>query len=300
MNTAATGSEPLTILVTGASAGLGLAICRQLAPQKPRLILAARSPERLQAAAAELQAAGCSVLAVPTDVAVPADLQRLVAAALAQFSRIDVLINNAGIECFSEFDSLTEAEIEQTIATNLTGAILLTRLVVPGMKSRRFGRIINMASTAGKHGPAYGAVYGATKAGLIAFTQSLRGELTEHGILSTAICPGFATDGGIYDEIVKATGRRTPVLLGGTTATSVARAVESAIRNAPPERILNFPALRPMFLFRDVFPRLGERIILAVTRKFLRRAAQAKQSQRQATSPDAGIPGFHTSGNSQF
>jgi short-subunit dehydrogenase len=148
------------------------------------------------------------------------------------------------------------------------------------MKSQRFGRIINMASTAGKHGPAYGAVYGATKAGLIAFTQSLRGELSEHGILSTAICPGFATDGGIYDEIVKATGRRTPPLLGGTTAVSVARAVESAIRTAPPERILNFPALRPMFLFRDVFPRLGERIILAVTRKFLRRAALAKQPSR--------------------
>jgi len=236
MRTTGTGSEPLTILVTGASAGLGLAICRQLAPQKPRLILAARSPQRLQAAAAELQATGCSVLAVPTDVAVPAELQRLVAAALAQFGRIDVLINNAGIECFSEFDALTEAEIEQTIATNLTGAILLTRLVVPGMKSQRFGRIINMASTAGKHGPAYGAVYGATKAGLIAFTQS--------------------------------------------TAVSVARAVESAIRTAPPERILNFPALRPMFLFRDVFPRLGERIILAVTRKFLRRAALAKQPSR--------------------
>jgi len=277
MSAAGTVTDSQVILVTGASAGLGLAICRQLAAQRPRLILAARSPQRLQAADAELQAAGCTVLAVPADVAVPADLQRLVEAALAEFGQIDVLINNAGIECFSEFDSLTEAEIQQTIATNLTGAILLTRLVVPGMKSRRFGRIINMASTAGKHGPAYGAVYGATKAGLIAFTQSLRGELTEHGILSTAICPGFATDGGIYDEIVKATGRKTPPLLGGTTAASVAKAVVAAIRTAPPERILNFPALRPMFVFRDLFPRLGERIILAATKKFLRRAAFAKK-----------------------
>lgn len=277
MSAAGAESDSLVILVTGASAGLGLAICRKLAAQRPRLVLAARSAQRLQLAAAELQAAGAAVLAVPADVAVPADLQRLVEVALAKFGRIDVLINNAGIECFSEFDALTEAEIQQTIATNLTGAILLTRLVVPGMKSRRFGRIINMASTAGKHGPAYGAVYGATKAGLIAFTQSLRGELSEHGILSTAICPGFATDGGIYDEIVRATGRRTPQLLGGTTAASVAKAVVAAIRTAPPERILNFPALRPMFLFRDLFPRLGERIILAVTRKFLRRAALAKQ-----------------------
>ena len=279
MSSAGSVSQPLTILVTGASAGLGLAVCRQLAPQKPRLILAARSPQRLQQAAAELTSAGCDVLAVPTDVARSPDLHQLVHAAVQRFGRIDVLINNAGIECFSEFDALTETEIEQTIATNLTGAILLTRLVVPLMKSQRFGRIINMASTAGKHGPAYGAVYGATKAGLIAFTQSLRGELSEFGILSTAICPGFATDGGIYDEIVKATGRRTPPLLGGTSAGAVARAVVRAIRTAPPERILNFPALRPMFLFRDIFPRLGERIILAATRKFLRRAALTKKTQ---------------------
>ncbi len=270
--------NPLTILVTGASAGIGKITCQRLASGRHRFILAARSEDKLQVVAAELKAAGCESLVVPTDVACPESLKRLVDSAIEKFGRIDVLINNAGIECFAPFTDLTDEMIQQTIATNLTSAILLTRNVVPHMQKQGFGRIINMASIAGKHGPAYGAVYGATKAGLIALTQSLRGELIPQGIYSTAICPGFATNGGIYDDLVKATGKKASILLGGTTAERVAAAVEKAIRTAPPEMILNFPALRPVFLFRDIFPRLGERIILWTTLKFLRRAANCRKS----------------------
>jgi short-subunit dehydrogenase len=266
---------PLTILITGASAGIGRITAERLARKGHRLVLAARSADKLAAVAAELTALGAEVLTVPTDVSDPNALERLVNATMDRFQRIDVLVNNAGIECFAPFDQLSVEHILQTIETNLTGAILLTRHVVPIMRKQKFGRIINMASIAGKHGPAYGAVYGATKAGLIALTQALRGELRKDGILSTAICPGFATSGGIYDDIVKQTGRTTPLLLGGTTAEKVAAAVERAIRTAPPEVLLNFPWLRPVFLFRDAFPRLGEALFLAVTLKFLRRAGTA-------------------------
>ena len=269
---------PLTILVTGASAGIGRIICERLAKQKHRFVLAARSADKLALVEATLKSFGAEVLAVPTDIADPNAIECLVRAAVDRFRRIDVLINNAGVECFGNFDQLPVEQILQTIETNLTGAILLTRRVVPVMRKQGFGRIINMASTAGKHGPAYGAVYGATKAGLIAFTQSLRGELIPEGISSTVICPGFTTNGGIYDEIVKATGRKTPMLLGGTSAKSVAAAVERAIRRSPPEIILNFPALRPVFIFRDFFPRLGEKLILWTTVKFLHRAANRGKS----------------------
>ena len=269
---------PLTILVTGASAGIGRIICERLARQKHRFVLAARSADKLAMVEATLKSLGAEVLSVPTDVADPNAIDRLVKAAVDRFGRIDVLINNAGVECFASFDELPVEQILQTIETNLTGAILLTRHVVPVMRTQSFGRIINMSSTAGKHGPAYGAVYGATKAGLIAFTQSLRGELMSEGILSTVICPGFTTSGGIYDEIVRATGRKAPFLLGGTSAESVAAAVEKAICKGPPEIMLNFPALRPVFLFRDFFPRLGEKLILWTTLKFLRRAAMHGKS----------------------
>lgn len=269
--------EKLTVIVTGASAGLGRHICQCLAKKQFRLVLAARSVDKLETLQRELEATGCECISVPTDVADPNALESLVKAAMKRFGRIDVLINNAGIECFSEFHELPLDQILQTIETNLTGTIVLTRHVVPIMRQQGFGRIINMASTAGKHGPAFGAVYGATKAGLIAFTQGLRGELLKVGITATAICPGFATDGGVYDEIVKATGQTSPFYLGGTTADRVARAVEKSIRSGCPEMILNYPPLRPVFLFRDMFPRLGEMLILACTFRFLRRAALKKK-----------------------
>ena len=276
---------PLTILITGASAGIGRITAVQLAHSGRRLILAARSADRLEETATLVRSAGCEVLTIATDVSCPKSLQNLVSVARQHFGRIDVLVNNAGIECFAELESLTEEKIQAVISTNLTGAILLTRLVLPLMKQNRFGRIINMASTAGKHGPAWGAVYGATKAGLIAFTQSLRGELRGTGIDSTAICPGFAVDGGIYDEIVRSSGRRTPPLLGGTTAAKVAAAVEKAIRRAPPEIILNFPALRPVFVLAEIWPRLGERLIHAATLKYLRRAAQSSANTQPPINP---------------
>jgi short-subunit dehydrogenase len=267
----------LTILITGASAGIGRIACNLLAKQKHQFILAARSADKLSQLEAELREQNVQSIAVPTDVADPAALEKLVKAGMERFGRIDVLVNNAGIECFAPFDELPIDNILQTIETNLTGAMLLTRLVIPIMRKQAFGRIINISSIAGKHGPAYGAVYGATKAGLIAFTQSLRGELAPAGILSTVICPGFATHGGIYDEMVKATGKKAPTLLGGTTAEAVAAAIERAIRTAPPEIMLNFPAMRPVFLFRDIFPRLGEKLILATTLKFLKRAASIRK-----------------------
>ena len=277
MANSASVPKRLTVIVTGASAGIGRLICQRLAEKKHHLVLAARSADKLAELAAELAATGCECIAVPTDVADPNGLEALVKAATDRFGRVDVIVNNAGIECFAEFDQLSLEQILQTIETNLTGAIVLTRHVVPIMRAQGFGRIINMASAAGKHGPAFGAVYAATKAGLIAFTQGLRGELLPAGIAATAICPGFATGGGVYDDIINATGKGTPTLMGGTTAEKIAAAVEKAIHTGQPEMILNFPALRPVFLFRDVFPRLGEKLILAFTFKFFRRAAAIKK-----------------------
>ena len=143
------------------------------------------------------------------------------------------------------------------------------------MLHQKSGAIINMASTAGKHCPAFGSVYGATKAGLIGFTQGLRGEYLSHGITATAICPGFTKSGGIYEDIVKATGKKTSLALGGTSTKAVARAVLKAIRKGPPELIVNWPPVRPAMVLREIFPRLGEMLTTAVSKKFVQRAADA-------------------------
>ncbi|MEQ9410273.1 MAG: SDR family oxidoreductase [Fuerstiella sp.] len=266
-------------VVTGASAGIGREIAGRLAQEQACLVLAARSEDRLQQVAAQLLSDGCRVMTVRTDVTDPNDLSQLTDRAVAEFGRIDILINNAGVECFDYFERLDTDDILQTIETNLTSAILLTRLVVPHMLQQQSGAIINMASTAGKHCPAFETVYGATKAGLIAFTQGLRGEYLDRGISTTAICPGFTRHGGMYDRMVAATGRRASMALGSTTASAVADAVIRAVRYGPPEIIVNWPPVRPAMVLRELFPRLGEMLVTAVSKKFVKRAVDARTDQ---------------------
>lgn len=273
--------EKVTI-ITGASAGIGQEIARRLAIEKSHLVLAARSEDKLQALATELAATGCQTLVVRTDVSDPNDLSQLVDRTIEHFGRVDILVNNAGVECFRHFEQTETEEILQTIEINLTGAIMLARMVIPHMLQQKSGVIINMASTAGKHCPPFGSVYGATKAGLIGFTQGLRGEFLSEGISATAICPGFTTSGGVYDRIVDATGKKTSIALGGTSTAAVANAVVKAIRSGPPELIVNWPPVRPAMVLKEIFPRLGEMLATAVSKKFVKRAADAAAAERES------------------
>jgi short-subunit dehydrogenase len=266
-----------TALVTGASTGIGLHVARRLAAAGANLVIAARRPEPLQAAAHELRSLGIKAAAVPTDVSRLEDLERLVDETLREFGRIDVLVNNAGIEAFCLYEKLAPERIVETIDVNLKSALLLTRLVLPHMLLARRGHIVNMASTAGKHGPAYGAAYGTTKAGLINFTQAIRAEYRGRGVSASVICPGFTEDGGIYVRMKEHSGRRSPALVGTTTADKVAHAVVRAIEKDRPEIIVNWPPMRPMMAFVQLFPSMGGRIVRAVSVRFLRRVAESHQ-----------------------
>ena len=132
---------------------------------------------------------------------------------------------------------------------------------------------MNMSSTAGKHGPAYGAAYGVSKAGLISLTESLRGEFHGRGVSASVICPGFTHDGGIYERMKQAAGRGTPPQMGATSADAVARAVVKAIRNDRPEVLVNWPPMRPVFVLAELWPALGEWIIRRSSVRFLKRIA---------------------------
>ena len=275
-------------IVTGASAGIGRDIAHRLAREGASLVLAARSESKLEELSLELQNGGTQTLVVRTDVADPNDLANLVQQTIDRFQKIDILVNNAGVECFRHFEKIDTDDILQTIETNPTGTILLTRLVIPHMLQQKSGSVINMASTAGKHCPGFGAVYGATKAGLIGFTQGLRGEYLSRGIRSTAICPGFTKRGGIYDRIVQATGKKTSLALGGTSSSAVANAVMKAVASGPPELIVNWPPIRPFMVLTEMFPRLGEILVMAVSRRFVQRAADLAEKERAAAS--ASVP----------
>jgi short-subunit dehydrogenase len=264
-----------TALVTGASAGIGLAVARRLAASGANLVIAARRADKLEEAAGSLRAMGVRVLTVPTDVGRRDDLEKLVEAAVREMGTIDVLVNNAGIEAFCHYADLPLDQIDETVRVNLTSALMLTRLVVPHMLAARRGHVVNMSSTAGKHGPPFGAVYATTKAGLIAFTQAFRAEYRSRGISASVICPGFADDGGIYDRMKANSGRRSPALVGSTTADHVARAVVRAIEKDRPEIIVNWPPLRPVMVFAQLFPTLGATVIRAAVVRFLKRVADS-------------------------
>ncbi len=182
-------------LVTGASRGIGFAIARSLAAMGARLCLSSRDPGKLASAAAKLERAAASVLAVPADVSRTADIAALVQKTEQSLGPIEILINNAGIGVFGPIQDSSEATWDAVLDTNLKSVFLLSRALAPGMISRRAGYIINIASLAGKNSFAGGGIYCASKWGLLGLTECMAEDLRPFGIRVSAVCPGsVATD----------------------------------------------------------------------------------------------------------
>ena len=175
-----------TVLITGASAGLGAEFARQLAKRGQRLVLAARRKDRLDALAAEVG----NARTIEIDLSEPGAAARLVADVEAAGQTIDTLINNAGFGLRGRFVDLDAAREREMIDLNCGALTDLCRAVVPGMIERKRGAILNVASTAAfQPGPKM-AVYFATKAYVLSFTEALHEELKPHGIKVSALCPG--------------------------------------------------------------------------------------------------------------
>jgi hypothetical protein len=173
-------------LITGASAGLGEEFARQLAGKGLRLVVVARRRERLDALVADLDDARALAL----DLSAPDSCQRLMADLAAAGERVELLVNNAGFGLAGRFANLDAAQQRMMIDLNCGLLTELARAVVPGMIERRSGRILNVASTAAfQPGPGM-AVYFATKAFVLSFSEALHEELRPHDIKVTALCPG--------------------------------------------------------------------------------------------------------------
>jgi NAD(P)-dependent dehydrogenase (short-subunit alcohol dehydrogenase family) len=182
-------------IVTGASSGIGLEIARLLGQEGHAVTLAARRPEKLEAAAAELAGEGLDVQAVAGNLGAEEDVQRVVAAHRERYGRLDVLVNNAGVGIGEPVGELTTKKVDLQLATNLRSVILFYRecremLATAGAEHRN-ALVVNMASIAGKSGQPWLSVYGATKAAIVNFSQAMDKELVKEGIKSTALCPAF-------------------------------------------------------------------------------------------------------------
>lgn len=188
-----TQQDPKVALVTGATSGIGLAVARLLAQQGHRVFICARTADSVTRTVKELLDEGLEVDGAACDVSSPADIQRLVQAAVDRFGTVDVLVNNAGRSGGGPTADIDAELWYDVIATNLHSVFLTTHAVLNtgGMRDKDRGRIINIASTAGKQGVVLGAPYSASKHGVVGFTKALGNELAPTGITVNAVCPGY-------------------------------------------------------------------------------------------------------------
>jgi short-subunit dehydrogenase len=250
-----------TVLVTGASSGIGLELARCFAADGCRLVLVARKGLALEALASELRKAHKIQAQVFTaDLAHPDTPNRLLAHLQSAGLKVDVLVNNAGFGAQGRFAELPLGRQLEMVQVNVTALVHLTGLFLPGMLERRRGGILNVGSTAGfQPGPGM-AIYYATKAFVLSFTEALAEELTRTGVTATAVCPGPTTTnfgqaaGGHFKPIARKV---------SMTAAAVARMGHAAYRSG---RVVAITGLRnkvPAFAVR-----LAPRVVVRKIAKF--------------------------------
>ena len=183
-------SDPIAI-ITGGSRGIGLQIARTLGENNHRVVLVARDAQRLQEAKAELEALGTACSTVAVDLLAEDSPQRILDATKSAFGEPDVLINNAGTAPTAKVESTTDEMLTETLDMHVRVPLRLIRAILPGMKTRNTGCIVQLASPAGLRGFAFTSAYTAAKHGMLGLTRAVHAELSASGVDVYAICPGF-------------------------------------------------------------------------------------------------------------
>lgn len=184
-----------TVLITGASGGLGYEFAKLFARDHHNLVLVARSGDKLAQVTAELQAHSVTVKTIALDLTAPPAPKFVFDQLQREGVVVDILVNNAGFGAFGDFAQMAEGEILGQIQLNIAALTELTRLFLPPMVQRRRGRIMNVASTAGFQPGPLMAVYYATKAYVISFSEAIANEVRDSGVTVTCFCPGATHTG---------------------------------------------------------------------------------------------------------
>jgi len=216
-------------VVTGGGRGIGAATARALAEAGASLVVAARSSAEIERVAAELELAGHAAIAVVCDVTDAASVKRLKETAEERFGGVDILVSNAGVATSAPLGRVTLADWERLFAVNATGPFLCAQAFAPTMAVRGWGRIVHVASIAGRTAAAYISTYAATKHALVGFTRALAAEYAAQGVTVNAVCPGYV-DTRMTDESVERISAKTGI------ATDEAR--ERVVAMNPQKRLI--------------------------------------------------------------
>ncbi len=247
-------------ILTGASRGLGPYMARALAAEGVHLVLAARSQPELEAVAEEVRALGRKAAVQVCDVVSAGDRAALIERTRTEFGRIDILINNAGIEHTAHFEHLPEEELARVIEVNLISAMQLANAVVPVMLEQKSGHVVNIASLAGKVPVPFSVPYAASKAGLVGFTESFRMEFRRRGVSASVICPGLVSEAGMYKDMQDESGVKENFLAGTVSPAKVASDVVKAIRRDRPEMLVYRGPGRLVSGLAELAPGVFERV----------------------------------------
>jgi short-subunit dehydrogenase len=252
-----------SVVVTGASSGIGEATAYRFAREGARLTLIARRTDRLRAVAKSVEALGGKARVETLDVAQDDDVRAAIRGAVEAFGTVDVLVNNAGFGLYAPLEVVPRADVERVFQVNTFGALSCIQAVLPFMRRRGRGLIINVSSIVGKRALPMTGVYGATKHALQALSDALRMELRGTGVEVSVVCPGYtATE--FSDKVVDyGVPRKRPKGSGVMSAAEVAEVIFQCAKSPKREVVLTGKGRLLVFLERFL-PRLADRAISRV------------------------------------
>ena len=262
-----------TVLVTGGSRGLGLVLARGFAAEGANVAICARDPRALERARADLAARGASVIAFPCDVTDRSQVKELVEVVTGHFGRVDVLVNNAGVIQVGPLEVMTLEDFEQALAAHFWGPLYAALAVLPQMRARREGRIVNISSIGGKVAVPHLVPYCASKFALAGLSDGLRAELAKDGVVVTSVFPGLMRTGSPRNATFKGQHRAEyawfaisdslPVTSIG--AERAAAQIIRACRRGRAELVITTQA-QAAVKFRALFPEAAADALTAVNR----------------------------------
>ena len=264
-------------LVTGGSRGLGLLIARQLAREGCQLAICARDEAELERARRDLERHGSEVATVRCDVSDREQVERMVAEVRARYGRIDLLVNNAGVIQVGPLESMTVRDFEDAMAVMFWGAVYPTLALLPEMRDRGSGRIVNVTSIGGKISPPHLVPYNAAKFAAVGFSEGLRAELARDGVSVTTVVPGLMRTGSGLNAFFKGQREKEYAWFGPAAslpflsmdAERAAHRIVQAAKRGEAEVLLTLPATLAA-RFHGLFPGLTADALGVVNRAFPR------------------------------
>src|SRR2546423_2196253 len=262
-----------TVLVTGGWRGLGLVLAREFAEEGANVAICARDPAELERARRDLEGRGARVFAFPCDVTERAQVKELVEVVTRRFGPVDVLVNNAGVIQVGPLEVMTLEDFEQAMAVHFWGPLYTTLAVLPRMRARRDGRIVNISSIGGKIAVPHLVPYSASKFALAGLSEGLRAELLKYNVVVTTVCPGLMRTGSPRNATFKGQHRAEYAwfaLSDALPVTSIqaeraARQIVEATKRGQAELVITTQAVLAV-KFRALFPEAAADVLALVNR----------------------------------